>query len=595
MIMHFLSGLPRSGSTVLSSLLNQHPQVYSTSTSGLVEIMGAVCTTWESSPATVAQGSDKSEAHRMLKSVMESKYKHISKPVIVDKSRAWVNPIIMKTMSEILGRPPKIIATVRSTTDCAASFVRVAKPDDMNDFLSNSSLIKHLKSSYTLLSAGFKEFPESILFVDYDDLIANPQSEMNTIHDFLGLDKYEYNFQEIDTNVVAENDEKAWGIPNLHKISSKLEYQNSTSSKDVLGYYFDSFDQPKFWKDSTIKIEKKKLDLSIELLAEGKIEDSFYILTQAKLENPECNRIAFNIGWHLIRQNKLQEGMQCLARGRYDNCFGNPKPNIPTEIWDGKSKGKILYYLEGDIGDQIHALKYVDDIIGRGCEVIVVCSPEIFNIAKLCSGVSMIVSHFSVSGIYHDYWIPSMSVLLPLGYGFNNIKKNSYIKSSRNKTNKRKKIGLCLNDNYCNNKQNSKLLFNSFLNNLKNTEHDFICLQDNELEYSKFIEKPEINSWMDMVKNIELCDIIISTSSSVSHLSGALGVQTWAITPLLCNYNWLSQNDESPYYKSVILFKQKKVDDLECVLNQIEEKIKSLNKNNWRMSWLNMLKLKTTK
>ena len=595
MIMHFLSGLPRSGSTVLSSLLNQHPQVYSTSTSGLVEIMGAVCTTWESSPSTIAQGSDTGEVYQMLKSVMESKYEHISKPIIIDKSRAWVNPAIIKTMSKILGRPPKIIATVRSTTDCAASFVRVAKPDDMNDFLSNSSLIKHLKSSYTLLSAGFKEFPESILFIDYDDLISNPQKEMNRIHDFLGLDKYEYDFQQIDTNVVAENDEKAWGIKNLHKISSKLEYQNSISSKDVLGYYFDSFDQSKFWKDSTIKMEKKKLDLSMELLKEGKIEDSFYILTQARLENPKCNRIAFNMGWHLIRQNKLQEGMRCLAMGRYDNCFGNPKPNIPTEIWDGKGKGKILYYLEGDIGDQIHALKYVEDIIRRGCEIIVACSPEIFDIVKLCSGVSMIVSHFSVSGIYHDCWIPSMSVLLPLGYEFKDIKKNSYIKTNRNKINKRKKIGLYLNDNFCNDKENNKLFFNWFLNNLKNTDYDFICLHDNDLEYSKFIKKPEINSWIDMMKNIESCDMIISTNSNVSHLSGAMGIQTWAITPLLCNYTWLSQNDNSPYYESVTLFKQKKVDDLKCVLNQIEEKIKNLNKNTWRRTWQNMLKLKTTK
>jgi len=72
-MIHFLSGLPRSGSTVLSSILNQHPQVHSTSTSGLIEIMGAVCTTWESSASTVAQGSDKEEAYRLLRSVMNSK------------------------------------------------------------------------------------------------------------------------------------------------------------------------------------------------------------------------------------------------------------------------------------------------------------------------------------------------------------------------------------------------------------------------------------------------------------------------------------------------------------------------------------------
>jgi len=595
MNMHFLSGLPRSGSTVLSSLLNQHPQVYSSSTSGLVEIMGAICNTWESSPTTIAQGSDKSEAYRMLKSVMKSKYENISKPVIIDKNRIWVNPLIMKTMTEILGRPPKIIATVRSTADCAASFVRVANPKDLNDFLINSSLIKHLKSSYTTLYAGYEQFPKNILFVDYDDLVVDPQKEMNRIHEFLELDAYEYNFQEIDTNVVAENDEKAWGIPNLHKISSKLEYQNNQNSKDVLGHYFDSFDQPKFWISSQASTKKKKLNLSIELLNEGKIEDSFKILNEAKSENPECNKITFNMGWHLIRQNKLQEGIRCLTAGRHENCFGNPKPFIPTEIWDGKTKGKILYYLEGDIGDQIHALKYVMDIKKRGCDVIIACSPELFPIAKSCSGVRMIVNHSAANGIYHDFWIPSMSVLIPLGYNFKDIKKTKYI-YNKTKQNKKIKIGLCLDDNYYGNREENNVSFNLFLENFKNIDCDFISLQNNKLSYPDFIKILTINNLAELKNTLGSCDIVISTNPVVTHLSGAMGITTWAITPLLCNYIWLSPNNKSPYYNSVMIFKQNSMNDLELVLKQIEQKIQKIAyKNNWRKIWQNISGLKMIK
>ena len=233
-MIHFLSGLPRSGSTVLSSLLNQHPQVHSTSTSGLIDIMGAVCTTWESSPSTVAQGADKEEAYRMLRSVMESKYENIGKPVVIDKNRGWVNPRIMDTLTKVQGRAPKIIATVRSTADCAASFVRVANPSDVSEFLRSSPLIQHLKSSYAELKNGYDAAPKNILFIDYDDLIQSPQKEMDRIHKFLGLDQFEYDFGNIDTKVVAERDDAAWGIPNLHAISPRLGYQHNQNSKTIL-------------------------------------------------------------------------------------------------------------------------------------------------------------------------------------------------------------------------------------------------------------------------------------------------------------------------------------------------------------------------
>ena len=118
----FLSGLPRSGSTVLSSLLNQHPQIQSTSTSGLIDIMGAVCTAWESSPSTVAQSANKEEVYRLLRSVLEGKYETSTKPVIVDKSRGWANSTIISTMEQVLCSKPKIIATVRHPADFAASF-----------------------------------------------------------------------------------------------------------------------------------------------------------------------------------------------------------------------------------------------------------------------------------------------------------------------------------------------------------------------------------------------------------------------------------------------------------------------------------------
>jgi hypothetical protein len=578
-MLYFLSGLPRSGSTVLSSILNQHPQLYSTPTSGLIEILGSICNTWESSPTTVAQGSEKEEAYRMLRSVIEAKYKDVKKPIILDKSRGWVNPQIMETMSKVLGKEPKIIATVRSTADCASSFIRIAKPNDISEFLRSSHLIQHLKSSYAELKNGYEKYPKNILFIDYDDLIQSPQEQMNKIHKFLDLEPFEYNFGDIDTKVVAEKDDAAWGIPNLHTISPRLGYQHSQDSRKILAQHFDSFDQPKFWKGEVREYKKKKIDHSVALSMKGQFEESYKILKEAQEENPLCNKIAFNMGWYALRQNKLQEGMHGLARGRYENCFGNPKPPVPTPIWDGKSMGTVLYYLEGGIGDQIHALKYIPDINRRGCDVIVACSAELFPLVKCCMGVKMIVEHAAAGGIYHDFWVPAMSVLIPLGYEYKDINGSPYIPKTNSPKNKRPVIGVRWQGNpKFEHEQNRRFPLKPFFDALKNIDADFICLQRDEGEQDcpNFIKKVPLNNWEQTRDAISGCDLVISSCTSVAHLAGAMGVPTWIIVPVLNYYIWSVPGDKSPYYDSVKLFRQQKFG---CWKHPISELKKNLESN----------------
>jgi hypothetical protein len=573
---YFLSGLPRSGSTVLSSILNQHSQVHSTSTSGLIDLMGSLCMAWESSPAVHTQKPDKGEAYSLLRSLMDAKYKDAPKPVVVDKSRGWANPQIMSTMEQVLGYTPKVIATVRHPADCAASFVRIAKPNDLQTFLSTSPLIEHLKSSYGTLYNGYKEKPECFLFVDYDDLLTNPQEQMNRIHEFLGLDPHTYDFNTIDPQVVAEQDMEIWGIPDLHTIGTCLERQHNQTAHDVLGLHYDNYDPPRFWKGESFDApKKKKIDQSVALSMQGKAKQAYKVLLQAQKENPVCNKIAFNMGWFALGQDKLQEGMAHLARGRYDRCFGNPKPPVPTEIWDGKSMGTVLYYLEGGLGDQIHALKYIEDINRRGCDVIVACSAELFPIVKCCKGVKTIVQHEAAGGVYHDWWIPAMSVLLPLGYEYKDISGKPYIPKTPFISNKTKPIiGVRWWGNpKFEHEQNRRFPLKPFFKAFKDIDADFVCLQKGagEEEAPDWMRKVDLSSWENTQQELSKCDLIVSSCTSVAHLGGAMGIPTWIIVPVLHYYLWAVPGNTTPYYDSVRLFRQTKFGSWKAPMDELKE------------------------
>jgi sulfotransferase len=88
---YFLSGLPRSGSTVLAALLQQHPEMHTTATSGLLDMLVGTLKAWADSLSQKSSTKDKAaqekEIQRILKSICETKYADIDKPVILDKAR----------------------------------------------------------------------------------------------------------------------------------------------------------------------------------------------------------------------------------------------------------------------------------------------------------------------------------------------------------------------------------------------------------------------------------------------------------------------------------------------------------------------------
>ena len=97
-MLYFLSSIPRSGSTLLSALLNQRSDTYVSTTSSLCDTMGSAITTWDQNPATHAAGRVEEDGIRMLRSIADAHYAEHSDPIIIDKSRGWPMPAIMSTM-----------------------------------------------------------------------------------------------------------------------------------------------------------------------------------------------------------------------------------------------------------------------------------------------------------------------------------------------------------------------------------------------------------------------------------------------------------------------------------------------------------------
>ena len=128
--MIFLASLPRSGSTLLTSLLNQRPDVYASPTSNLCNILNAAKQVWDQSAATKADGGKESDIIRILRSIQDARYE--TDKLVFDKARNWCVPETIKTMIKVQG-DAKIVATVRPVAECLASFAKLINPEDSKE------------------------------------------------------------------------------------------------------------------------------------------------------------------------------------------------------------------------------------------------------------------------------------------------------------------------------------------------------------------------------------------------------------------------------------------------------------------------------
>ena len=575
--LHFLSGIPRSGSTVLAAILNQNPETHVSTTSGLVHALDGLANTWHSAGLLNENDPDRKKLAQTMRGMIDAFYEDTDKPVVIDKGRGWPIPIIMGAMTQVLGHKPKIIATVRPVPDCMASFVRVAKPENLDDFMYSGQLADHLKAAYISLQQGYEAMPECFLFVEYDNLLANPKAELDRIHEFLGLAPFEYDLSNIDGSSVKEDDENLHGYAGMHDIKPELKRLHDEKSKDVLKHHYNQFCQPEFWNDGKRTMpELDDLDLQLAAGKMGDFAEGWRLAEKLNKERPTDHRAAYNRSWYLLKQGDVREGYKQMDRGRFCGIIGERHPDTPMPEWDGRSKGTILLYCDHGLGDQIHQVRYVKDLVARGNKVIVCCSGQLAQLFSQVEGVSAVIQHGAEYGVYHDFWAFAMVAPNYLGYEMADLSGVPYIPKPNVIKGRRKRIGLRWQGNSkFEDDHNKKFPYQMLFDAVQGADYEFISLQRDEGADAcpPWVKRVPLDSWQDTQVAVASCDLVISSCTSVSHIAAAMGVPTWVVIPVMGYYLYALDGEKCPYYDCMTLFRQEAFGDWTAPFERIKMKL----------------------
>lgn len=226
-----LSGLPRSGSTLLSCILNQNPKIHASGNSAICQLMWDTCLSCKTNCreqlcANNMENFDK----ELISSIPCIYYKNIKKPIIIDKCRSWTLKDNNELLAKYIDPNFKIIVLFRPIIDIIKSFGKLYKK---NNIYTEEKLLKLLETNSEPIMRSLNGFVyaklnnsnNNFIFFEYNDLVNEPKKTIDKIYDFCGWEYFEHNFNNI-VNYFPEND-NVYGLVGMHQVRNSISLESN--------------------------------------------------------------------------------------------------------------------------------------------------------------------------------------------------------------------------------------------------------------------------------------------------------------------------------------------------------------------------------
>lgn len=226
----YLSGLPRSGSTLLSSILSQNPIIHAEGNSAVCQLMWDMYISCAKNAYEQLKGNYKDQLMRdFIIQIPNTYYKNVSveTKVIVDKCRAWIKPTNIELLKTFIDPTIKIIVMERSVTDIMKSFYKLYKNNNWSDEMirkcfdgmlmpGSDPIMASLESIKLIKDRERDKDDATFLFINYENLVEHPEKVVKQIYDFCGWQPFQHTFDNI-VNKYPEND-AFYGLEGFHKV-----------------------------------------------------------------------------------------------------------------------------------------------------------------------------------------------------------------------------------------------------------------------------------------------------------------------------------------------------------------------------------------
>jgi Flp pilus assembly protein TadD len=322
---------------------------------------------------------------------------------------------------------------------------------------------------------------------------------------------------------------------------------------------------------------------------------SAYLNRSGQLDPRAAQSPPYHWTWSLIH---LSEGNLTQGWQEYEARLQIPSldlvRNFPQPRWDGSPAPgkKILLTAEGAFGDTLFFSRFVPMIPDQGEKILLEVQPELVDLYSSMSRPEQIIPRGQTPPDF-DLQFPLQSLPWLLKVTLDNFQsKVPYLSTGEDRLEKWRhkftgddhfKVGLVWAGSVKN--QRSYRVENyAPLASIPNVK--FYSLQKGPrgadtppagLEIIDFMN--EVADFADTAAIMHHLDLVISVDSSPVHLAGALGRPVWALVPICPYFTYLLDRSDSPFYPTLRIFRQTKIEQWNEPVAQIAEALNELVRN----------------
>ena len=341
--------------------------------------------------------------------------------------------------------------------------------------------------------------------------------------------------------------------------------------------------------DIAIYLNNKNLNYkhgkAVALKYLGYIEESKQIL-ESMLKKPDISlQSQITLGMLYLADKQFEKGMQLYTLRSKESKFNEI---FKDKMWSKDvnfQEKKVLIYSDCGLGDTIMYSRFLPILNEKVYSLTLQTDKELLSLLQNSFTNINIIKKSTLPPDY-DIVMSLMDTQYALNMDFSQIKNTQpYLKADRNLINKyssldilktkNKKIGLCWQGN-------KRIFKNRSINfeyikkliSKENCTFYSFQLQSDIQDFDNFYNLNNyINDFSDTAALLMNMDLIITIDSSVAHLAGALGVQTYLLLPKTAEWRWFYDEDKTIWYDSVRIFRQQESNNWEEVIERVYKEI----------------------
>ncbi|MDD3029660.1 MAG: tetratricopeptide repeat protein [Alphaproteobacteria bacterium] len=275
-------------------------------------------------------------------------------------------------------------------------------------------------------------------------------------------------------------------------------------------------------------------------------------------------------------------------RARFKKAGRAQRPPVPPPLWNGEdlSDKKILVVGEQGLGDVLMLVRFLPLLKAKGAHVVLLAHDALVPLLRQTSLAETVISKVPEEQGDLDYQTSIFDLPFHLGTTIETLPSVPYLPSpepdcaTRLPASSKPRVGLVWagKPSFGDDRRRS-LPLSLFVPLLRENDAAFFSLMrdkrpgDDALLATLPITDlaPALTDFLATARLVAQMNLVVTCDTAVAHLAGGMGKPTWLLLPFAPDWRWLTDRDDSPWYPSMRLFRQKTKADWEDVILRVRK------------------------